>query len=104
MRYATLLVALALLSPLVGCGTADEPSSVNVTPPPATDSLKAALNDVIQSGQLGSGGMTIEQEIENLRASDAAKADALKADYEKLRTMGDPNQLKAKAQEMISKL
>src|SRR5262245_39042133 len=97
-----LTFALVALS-LAGCtGGGDAP--VKVTPPASTDQIKAALNDVVQSGQLGSGGMIIEQEIETIRASDAAKADALKKGYDELKAAKDPASAKAKAQEMISKL
>ena len=87
----------------LGCGAVDD-EPVAVTPPSSTDALKSALNDVAQTGQMGSGMMTIEQEIQNLKASDAAKAATLQADYDQLKTMNDPNRAKAKAQEMIGKL
>jgi hypothetical protein len=98
-----LIVASLGLASLAGCGGPSD-SAVNVTPPASTEQLKAALNDVAQSGQLGSGGMVIEQEIEAIRATDAAKADALKKGYDELKAAASPDAAKAKAQEMISKL
>jgi hypothetical protein len=103
MRFAKSLSALLLLAALIGCGAVGD-SPVNVTPPPSTDQIKTVLNEVVQSGQLGSGGMTIESEIEKIRATDAAKADALKKDYDELKAAADPNTAKAKAQQMMSKL
>jgi hypothetical protein len=103
MYFSRCTLLAVVFAALVGCGSVgDTPTAV--TPPASTDSIKAALNDVVQTGQLGSGGMTLEQEIENLRASDAAKADALKSDYEQLKGMTDPARAKAKAQEMLGKL
>ncbi len=104
MHFAKLLALALVIVSLVGCGGAVSDAPVNVTPPASTDQIKAVLNDVVQSGQLGSGGMTIEQQIETIRATDAAKADVLKKDYEELKTLADPARAKAKAQEMISKL
>lgn len=97
------MLLASLIAGVVGCGSVSD-SPTAVTAPPSTESIKAALTDVAQTGQLGSGGMTLEQEIENLRASDAAKADALKKDYDQLKGMTNPAQAKAKAQEMLGKL
>jgi hypothetical protein len=103
MRFAKSLSAFVMFAALVGCGAVSD-SPVNVTPPPSTDQIKTVLNDVVQTGQLGSGGMTIESEIETIRATDPAKADALKKDYEELKAATDPSTAKAKAQQMMSKL
>jgi len=103
MRFGTFLALALLLASLVGCGgIVDKP--VKVTPPASIDSIKAALNDVIASGEVGSGGAAIEMDIEKVRATDAAKADALKKAYDELSAARDPSQVKAKAQEMMSKL
>jgi len=103
MRVVRSLFVVVLLGVLVGCGGGDAAPKA-VTPPSSTEQIKMTLNDVAQSGQLGSGGMVLEQEIENLRATDAAKADALKKDYEELKNMSDPGQAKSKAEEMLKKL
>lgn len=103
MQSSRLLGFVLVALSLAGCGDAGD-APVNVTPPTSTEQLKAALNDVVQSGQLGSGGMTIEQEIEKIRATDAAKADTLKKGYDELKAATSPEAAKAKAQEMISKL
>lgn len=107
MHFARVLAAvlpIILLScALAGCGgVSDTPKTV--TPPSSTESIKMTLEGVAQSGELGSGGMTLEQEIEKLRTSDPAKADALKSDYEQLKTTNDPSQVKSKAQDMLKKL
>jgi hypothetical protein len=103
MRIAMLLAVMLSIASLVGCGAvADHP--VSVTPPVSTDSIKAALNDVIKTGELGSGGSSLEMDIEQIRSTDAAKADALKKAYDELKASADPGKRKAKAQEMMSKL
>jgi hypothetical protein len=103
MHFAKLVVVAILIASLAGCsGVSDTP--VTVTPPASIDQIKAALNDIARSGELGSGGMTLEQEIEKIRATDAAKADVLKKGYDELKAAKDPASAKAKAQEMISKL
>jgi hypothetical protein len=92
-----------LVASLVGCGGVSD-SPVRVTPPPTTDSLKATLNEVVATGELGSGGSAIGLDIEKIRASDPAKADALQKTFDELMSTADPAQRKAKAQEMLSKL
>jgi len=49
--------------------------------------------------------MLIKEKIEALKATDAAKADALAQDAAELEKLdGKPQQAKAKAQEMLNKL
>lgn len=98
------VVALSLVVLLLaGCGG---PKSVKVTPVTvsAADAVKGALNDIVQSGELGSGSMALQENIEKLKATDAAKGEALLKDYEALAKLKDPAALKAKAKEMLGKL
>lgn len=104
MHLARLLVVLILVSSLVGCGGGLSEEPVTVTPPASTEAIKAVLTDLAKSGEMSSGVMTIETEIEKLRTTDAAKADALKQGYDQLKDLNDPAKIKAKAQEMMSKL
>jgi hypothetical protein len=103
MHFAKHLALAVAIAAVAGCSSVTD-TPVTVTPPASTDQIKAVLNDVAQSGELGSGGMTLEQQIENIRPTDAAKADALKKGYEELKAATDPAKRKAKAQEMLSKL
>jgi hypothetical protein len=98
-----ILIAL-LLSSIVGCGAVTDDQPKTVTPPSSTEAIKAVLNDLAQTGQMSSGVMTLETEIEKLRPTDAAKADKLKQDYEQLKTLNNPAQIQAKAKEMLTKL
>jgi hypothetical protein len=103
MRYLQFVFVMILVGALAGCGSGDSPKAV--TPPAATDAMKATLTEVAQTGQLNSGAMSLEGDIERLRATDAAKADALKKDYDELMSAGNnPVKAKAKAQEMLGKL
>ena len=104
MHWAKKLAAILFMTSLVGCGAVTNDAPKTVTPPSSTEQMKAVLNDLAQSGQMSSGVMTLETEIDKLKATDAAKADALKKDYDALKAMNDPNQIKAKAQEMLKKL
>ena len=104
LRFQKSAVVLSLVVLLVvGCGG---PQSVKVTPKntPAVDAVKGALDEVAKSGQLGSGGLTIQENLEKLKATDAAKADALLKDYGELAKAKDPQAVKAKANAMLGKL
>lgn len=93
----------ALLCVVVGCGGSDLPSPVSVTPaaPPA---LKGLLEDIANSGELGSGSMTIPDELNNLEKTDAAKGKELKDEFARLQKLTDPEAIKAQAKKMAAKL
>jgi hypothetical protein len=104
MQLVKRIAAAFLLASVVGCGAVTDDAPKTVTPPTSTEAIKAVLTDLAATGQMSSGVMTLETEIEKIRATDAAKADALKASYEELKAMNNPAQIKTKAQEMLSKL
>ena len=71
-----ILCLLFLVSVIAGCGPNDTP--VAVTPPAAEVELKGILEGLAESGEsLGSGGMVIGENIEEIRKTDSAKADKL---------------------------
>lgn len=96
-KIGSLLLGLSLL----GCGGGV--SSTSVTPPPPPPA-KAMLDEVATSGQLGSGASMIRDSLESLKASDAAKAEALLKELDELETMSDAAKIKAKAKAMADKL
>jgi hypothetical protein len=102
--WASILLVFALV--VVGCsqGTGPGPQKVQPVQVQPTDAIRSALESVGKTGQLGSEGLTIQENIEKLRASDPAKAEELAKDYEALQGMSDPAKVKAKAQEMLGKL
>ncbi len=103
MRHVcVLLVALFLLMPLAGCNS--DPGSVEVPVPAAETQLKSALNDVAQSGELGSGAEYLDSLVAEVSVSDAGKASALEADLQQLKAARGPAQVKSKAKAMAAKL
>ncbi len=103
MSFFRTLLLLAVFGLFVGCGPAE---SVNIEPVQVTpvDTVKATLQDVANSGELGSGFDDFEQQIEALRATDAAKGDALAAGYEKLKACRTPDEIKRQAAAMLEGL
>ena len=98
------LLAAVLLAGVVGCGGSVRVESV--TPPSITpkQAIKSALEPVAQSGQVGSEIGAVMQQIEALKATDAATAAALEEDVRSLMSMGPGEAAKAKAKQILSKL
>ncbi|MFN9717499.1 MAG: hypothetical protein ACK58L_02330 [Planctomycetota bacterium] len=96
-----LLMSLSLTA-IVGCGAANIPETA-VTPP-AAPPVKAMLDDVAKSGELGSGASLIREALEAMKATDAAKADELLKEMTALEGLNDPAKIKAKAKAMSDKL
>lgn len=97
MTYLRILMLLVVVA-IVGCNASE---SVNVTPPTtsAMENAKSALNEIAESGELGSGMMTVR---EGLEASEEGKA--LLPDLDALEALTAPEEIKAKAKEMADKL
>lgn len=98
-RFFLLVLPLAVL---LGCSGRAGP--VRVEPPKAADMVKAALQDLATSGQIGSSIDELKTHLESMKATDSAKAAALLADYDKLVKLTNPQAIKAKAKEMLGKL
>ncbi len=99
VRYIVTVCAFAVL---MGCGAANIPETP-VTPP-AAPPVKAMLDDVAKSGELGSGASLIRDALEAMKATDAAKAEELLKEYAVLEGLSDPSKIKAKAKAMSDKL
>ncbi len=105
--FATaLLCGLSSLPVLTsGCGGAEEVATEpknTATGDPA--SVKKLLLNVADSGTLGSAVMSIRDELNELKATDAAKADALLQDLAQMAKTTDPDQIKSQARAMADKL
>jgi len=85
---------------VLGCETSE---SVSVDPvqeaTPDAANAKTMLEEVAESGQVGSGAMLLRESLENVEQSEA-----LLADMDELEGLTDEEAIKAKAQEMIGKL
>lgn len=97
MAYLRILMLLAVVA-FIGC-QANESEQVEVQTTPAAEAAKAALNEVAESGQLGSGMMTVRESMEQLE-----EGKALLPELDALEAMTDPEQIKAKAKEIAEKL
>lgn len=93
---------LACAVGLSACG-GNAPKSVDVTPaaPPAA---KAILNEMAETGSVGSAAESIRESLTSMRETDAAKADALLKELDELEAMSNPAQIKSKAKAMADKL
>jgi len=102
MNFSRFLVLLGVIA-VVGCGPSAQltGSAQEETP---TDIAKATLEQIVESGQAGSeiGAMMVA--FEEMRATDAATADALIEDGNAMMAMSSPDEIKAKAKEMLAKL
>lgn len=102
MNFLRIVVLLSIVA-LFGC----QSESVSVEQPealPAAENAKVLLEGVAETGQLGSGAMSLRESLEELKQADAAKADPLLADLDELESLTDPAAIKAKAREMADKL
>ena len=101
-RVIETVCILACLCLAVGCGgPADTEVEVEVVVVPA----RQMLEDVAESGVLGSAEMEIREALEGMKASgDAAKADELLKELDELQSISDEGQIKSKAAAMAAKL
>ena len=101
MKFGVLLGVLVLAS--IGCSATTDPVGVKVTP--ATTNFKSLIDGLAKSGVIGSGSMELTEKYEELKKADSAKADAIKADFDKLlKADGKPDQVKQLATELSKKL
>lgn len=92
------VILLALVC--AGCGSSGQP----VEPPPASAMAKSILQDLATHGEMNSGVEELQRQLEAMKATDPAKANALLADYKELRSLSKPQAIKTKAKAMIDKL
>jgi hypothetical protein len=80
------------------------PGATDAPPAPAED-LKNQLTSLAEIGEMMPGMETIGDNIAAIKANDAEKGAALEKDFEALnQAMGNPEQVKAKAKEMLGKI
>jgi hypothetical protein len=99
MRFG-LTLALVLMGFAAGCSNETAPVTVTPGPPP----VKAMLEDVAKTGELGSGMMEVESALNDMKATDPAKADKLLKEFAELQQASGPDEIKAKAKAMADQL
>lgn len=92
-------VVLTLLA-LTGCGSGETVQAVG----PPTNRAASILESVAKTGVLDSGLVIVREELEKMKATDAAKAEALLNDLAQLEQARDAGSIKAKAKAMADKL
>ena len=99
---AALVTSIALGLTMVGCGggPTSEPIAAPAAPPP----LKQVFLNIAEAGEVSSAGMEARNQIEELRKTDAAKADEMAKGLAELERLQTPAQVKAKATELANKL
>lgn len=97
-------VAVCLLGVALSVGCTSGTESVPVQEPAATDVIKSSLNHLAETGEIDSGIMVLEENIEKLKESDPAKGSELSADFAKLKSAGSPAAVKSQASAMLQKL
>jgi hypothetical protein len=97
-RWMPLLVVILFIS----CGRSTTSERVDV--PPAEQQAKAMLQTYAETGQLDSSVVTLQEQLEAIKATDEAKGNALLSDFEQLKSASSPAKVKEKAQAMLSKL
>ena len=102
-KYLMMLVVVCA----IGCGGGSDVEVQNVTPPPEktpVDAVRTTLETIAESGNGGSEVGAMMGSLEEMKATDPAKAEELLADANELMGMSSPAKIKAKAKEMIEKL
>lgn len=103
MKKFRSFAVLSLLVFFLGCG--ESSTVVESSQPVPEDQLRVVLDGLIESGEpLGSGGMVLQDSIQEIRGKDPTKADALSSLFNDLIAEQNPAQVKSKAKAMRDKL
>lgn len=92
--------AILLALVCVGCGDSGQP--VQSLPPQTV--AKGILQDLATHGEMNSGVDELQRQLEAMKATDPAKANALLTDYKELCSLRNSQAIKTKAKAMIDKL
>lgn len=105
MKILSTILLLFIIT-IMGCGGASSESATenetnNIT---STADMKAALESIAKTGEMGSAAMGFRETLDGLKQSDAAKADKLLADLDELEAASSPAAVKKIAKQMVDKL
>lgn len=106
MKTISTFLLLFVLS-CVGCGGAEnagEDAAADTNNITSTADMKAALESIAQTGEMGSAAMGFRETLDGLKQSDAAKADKLLSDLDKLEAASTPAATKKIAKQMADQL
>lgn len=87
----------------IGCGGVKE-TKVSVESSAIEQSVRKTLEDYEKTGKKGSSLTALESDINGIKTTDSAKGNALMESYKKLVLAEKPEEVKAAAKEMLSKL
>lgn len=88
---------------LVGCG-ATSTKSTRVKEPSPAEQVKATLQRYAETGQTDSEIVSLQEQLEAMKKTDEAKANALLSDFETLKSASSPAKVKEQANAMLGKL
>lgn len=101
---ASWIVALAVGMSSLGCGGGSYNSGVSVKAPEPIPVIKT-VQSISESGELGSGMMEVESQLEQLKKANSPQAPVLEAGIAALKAAdGNPDQVKQVAAELVIKL
>lgn len=108
MKTTSTILLLLFGITVMGCGAtndsagdSDGSATNNIT---STADMKTALESIAKTGEMGSAAMGFRETLDGLKQSDAAKADKLLADLDKLEAASSPAAVKKIAKQMVDKL
>lgn len=102
-KFCTIVVVTMSLA-VSGCGGGPVDEKVTVQSSAIEANVRKTLEGFEKSGQTGSAMTALESDINGIKLSDSAKAEALTKLYRELQGLTKPADIKAKAKEMIGKL
>jgi len=96
------IAIVGLIVAVSGCGGGE--TKVSVPTSAISANVKKTLEEYEKTGKTGSSITSLESDINGIAAGDSSKGEALKKLYRELVGLSKPDEIKAKAKEMISKL
>lgn len=95
---------LSCLGMGLGCSVGPKEEKISVQASNIEASIKKTLEEFAKTGQMGSALTSLESDINGIKASNSAKAQALMEGYKKLQLADSPDKVKEAANEMLGKL
>ncbi len=105
MKFVFSLILCISVLQFSGCGGSSAENAIEVTDvaPTGAEGLKKFLTDLAASGTpVGSGGMVMQTFVDQMKETDAAKAQALQPLVDGMMSLNDSTKIKAKAKEMLA--